>query len=415
MNTYGERVKVTIFGESHGPAIGVVLDGVPAGEAIDMDAVRIQMRRRAPGSSDLTTHRSETDDPLVMSGILNGVTTGAPISAIFRNKDQNSAAYHPEIPRPSHADYAATVRFGGHADLRGGGPFSGRLTACLVFAGAVCRQILERRGITITANAVRVGQATGKELNFDMKRAILDARSAGDSVGSELECVVTGVPAGVGGLLFGGMESRIAGMLYAIPGVKGVEFGRGFALAEMRGSEANDPIRLKNGRITMASNNAGGINGGITNGMPVEFTVTFRPTPSIAQPQETIDLETMTNTKITIGGRHDACIALRAPVVVESAAALALWRLKGADGGGELDNLRGQLDILDTELTTLFARRQSISRRIGAYKREHHLPVQDTGREEQVLHTRGQLAPERRQQVERLFRLLMELSREEQA
>ena len=184
MNTYGERVKVTIFGESHGPAIGVVLDGVPAGEAVDMDAVRIQMRRRAPGSSDLTTHRSETDDPLVMSGILNGVTTGAPISAIFRNKDQNSAAYHPEIPRPSHADYAATVRFGGHADLRGGGPFSGRLTACLVFAGAVCRQILERRGITITANAVRVGQATGKELNFDMKRAILDARSAGDSVGS---------------------------------------------------------------------------------------------------------------------------------------------------------------------------------------------------------------------------------------
>ena len=194
MNTYGERVKVTIFGESHGPAIGVVLDGVPAGEAIDMDAVRIQMRRRAPGSSDLTTHRSETDDPLVMSGILNGVTTGAPISAIFRNKDQNSAAYHPEVPRPSHADYAATVRFGGHADLRGGGPFSGRLTACLVFAGAVCRQILERRGITITANAVRVGQATGKELNFDMKRAILDARSAGDSVGSELECVVTACP-----------------------------------------------------------------------------------------------------------------------------------------------------------------------------------------------------------------------------
>ena len=199
MNTYGERVKVTIFGESHGPAIGVVLDGVPAGERIDMDAVRIQMRRRAPGSSDLTTHRSETDDPLVMSGILNGVTTGAPISAIFRNKDQNSAAYHPEIPRPSHADYAATVRFGGHADLRGGGPFSGRLTACLVFAGAVCRQILERRGITITANAVRVGQATGKELNFDMKRAILDARSAGDSVGSELECVVTGVPPRRGG------------------------------------------------------------------------------------------------------------------------------------------------------------------------------------------------------------------------
>ena len=294
MNTYGERVKVTIFGESHGPAIGVVLDGVPAGEAIDMDAVRIQMRRRAPGSSDLTTHRSETDDPLVMSGILDGVTTGAPISAIFRNKDQNSAAYHPEIPRPSHADYAATVRFGGHADLRGGGPFSGRLTA---------------------------GQATGKELNFDMKRAILDARSAGDSVGSELECVVTGVPAGVGGLLFGGMESRIAGMLYAIPGVKGVEFGRGFALAEMRGSEANDPIRLKNGRITMASNNAGGINGGITNGMPLVVRMALRPTPSIACEQPSVDLTTMEETPLRINGRHDPCLAPRAIPVMEAALA----------------------------------------------------------------------------------------------
>ena len=302
MNTYGERVKATIFGESHGPAIGVVLDGVPAGEAIDMDAVRIQMRRRAPGSSDLTTHRSETDDPLVMSGILNGVTTGAPISAIFRNKDQDSAAYHPEIPRPSHADYAATVRFGGHADLRGGGPFSGRLTACLVFAGAVCRQILERRGITITANAVRVGQATGRELNFDMKRAILDARSAGDSVGSELECVVTGVPAGVGGLLFGGMERRIAG-------------------AEMRGSEANDPIRLKNGHITMASNNAGGINGGITNGMPLVVRMALRPTPSIACEQPSVDLATMEETPLRINGRHDPCLAPRAIPVMEAALA----------------------------------------------------------------------------------------------
>ena len=161
MNTYGERVKVTIFGESHGPAIGVVLDGVPAGEAIDMDAVRIQMRRRAPGSSDLTTHRSETDDPLVMSGILNGVTTGAPISAIFRNKDQNSAAYQPEIPRPSHADYAATVRFGGHADLRGGGPFSGRLTACLVFAGAVVAGVSVVAGASVCGAAVPVGMLYG--------------------------------------------------------------------------------------------------------------------------------------------------------------------------------------------------------------------------------------------------------------
>ena len=324
MNTYGERVKVTIFGESHGPAIGVVLDGVPAGEAIDMDAVRIQMRRRAPGSSDLTTHRSETDDPLVMSGILDGVTTGAPISAIFRNKDQNSAAYHPEIPRPSHADYAATVRFGGHADLRGGGPFSGRLTACLVFAGAVCRQILERRGITITANAVRVGQATGKELNFDMKRAILDARSAGDSVGSELECVVTGVPAGVGGLLFGGMESRIAGMLYAIPGVKGVEFGEGFGAARLRGSENNDPFRVQNGHIVTETNNCGGILGGISTDMPVVFRAAFKPTPSISRTQASVSLSRMENETLVIHGRHDPCIVPRAVPCVEAAAAIAV-------------------------------------------------------------------------------------------
>ena len=179
----------------------------------------------------------------------------------------------------------------------------------------------KRRGITITANAVRVGQATGKELNFDMKRAILDARSAGDSVGSELECVVTGVPAGVGGLLFGGMESRIAGMLYAIPGVKGVEFGRGFALAEMRGSEANDPIRLKNGRITMASNNAGGINGGITNGMPLVVRMALRPTPSIACEQPSVDLTTMEETPLRINGRHDPCLAPRAIPVMEAALA----------------------------------------------------------------------------------------------
>lgn len=235
-------------------------------------------------------------------------------------------------------------------------------------------------------------------------------------MGGQVRCIVTGLPAGWGGPDWREtVESEIARHVFAIPGVKAVAFGAGEEFAALRGSQANDPWRTDGRRVWSVTNHSGGINGGITNGMPVEFTVTFRPTPSIAQPQETIDLETMTNTKITIGGRHDACIALRAPVVVESAAALALWRLKGADGGGELDDLRGQLDILDTELTALFVRRQSISRQIGAYKREHHLPVQDAGREEQVLHTRGDLVPERRQQVERLFRLLMELSREEQA
>ena len=288
-----------------------------------MEKIRVQMARRAPGKDKTATTRLEADEPQVLSGLFNGVTTGAPLAAIIantntRSKDYSDLKIH---PRPGHADYTASVRYDGANDIRGGGHFSGRLTACLVFAGAVCRQILERRGITITANAVRVGQATGKELNFDMKRAILDARSAGDSVGSELECVVTGVPAGVGGLLFGGMESRIAGMLYAIPGVKGVEFGRGFALAEMRGSEANDPIRLQNGRITMASNNAGGINGGITNGMPLVVRMALRPTPSIACEQPSVDLATMEETPLRINGRHDPCLAPRAIPVMEAALA----------------------------------------------------------------------------------------------
>ena len=353
MNTYGERVKVTIFGESHGPAIGVVLDGVPAGEAIDMDAVRIQMRRRAPGSSDLTTHRSETDDPLVMSGILNGVTTGAPISAIFRNKDQNSAAYHPEIPRPSHADYAATVRFGGHADLRGGGPFSGRLTACLVFAGAVCRQILERRGITIGAHAYAVGSA--KDTPFDpvnvskedlntlntrffavnspkaeekMRAEIEAARLDADSIGGIIECAAVGVPAGIGSPMFGGIENVFASILYGIPAVKGVEFGAGFDVACMRGSENNDAFYYdENGLIRTKTNNAGGILGGITTGMPILFRIAVKPTPSIGREQHTVDLTTKTNADLTIHGRHDPCIVPRAIPVAEAAAALALMDL----------------------------------------------------------------------------------------
>ena len=352
MNTYGERVKVTIFGESHGPAIGVVLDGVPAGEAIDMDAVRIQMRRRAPGSSDLTTHRSETDDPLVMSGILNGVTTGAPISAIFRNKDQNSAAYHPEIPRPSHADYAATVRFGGHADLRGGGPFSGRLTACLVFAGAVCRQILERRGITIGAHAYAVGSA--KDTPFDpvnvskedlntlntrffavnspeaeekMRAEIEAARLDADSIGGIIECAAVGVPAGIGSPMFGGIENVFASILYGIPAVKGVEFGAGFDVACMRGSENNDAFYYdENGLVRTKTNNAGGILGGITTGMPILFRIAVKPTPSIGREQHTVDLTTKTNADLTIHGRHDPCIP-RAIPVAEAAAALALMDL----------------------------------------------------------------------------------------
>ena len=428
-----------IFGESHGPAIGVVLEGVPAGLELDLEAVQRELDRRKPGQDPTATARRESDTVQVLSGVFEGKTTGAPLAMLIPNADQHSQDYEAirYTPRPGHGDYAGFVKSQGCQDYRGGGHFSGRLTAPLVAAGAVARQLLALRGVRVGAHISSIYGITDASLEDagaleavaakpfpvlddakgeEMKKAILEAKEGQDSVGGSIECAVTGLPVGLGAPDFGrNVEGIFSQYLFAVPAVKAVAFGAGVAFAYMRGTEANDPFEVVDGKVVTRTNNAGGINGGITNGMPVEFTVTFRPTPSIAQPQETIDLETMTNTKITIGGRHDACIALRAPVVVESAAALALWRLKGADGGGELDDLRGQLDILDTELTTLFVQRQSISRRIGAYKREHHLPVQDAGREEQVLHTRGDLVPERRQQVERLFRLLMELSREEQA
>ena len=410
-------MRYVIFGESHGPAIGVVLEGVPAGLELDLERVSAEMARRAPGGSPLSTARKEADVPEILSGLFEGRTTGTPLCAVIANTDTRSRDYAKlkDLPRPGHGDYAGYVRYQGCNDYRGGGHFSGRLTAPLVFAGAVAKQLLEQKGVQVAArisNVAGIPDPTPEQYG----QAVLEARSQLDSVGGCIRCAVTGLPAGLGAPDYGeNVEGIFSQYLFAVPAVKAVGFGDGVGFASLRGSQANDSFYMDGDTVKTRTNHSGGVNGGITNGMPVEFTVTFRPTPSIAQPQETIDLTTMTNTKITIGGRHDACIALRAPVVVESAAALALWRLKGADGGGELDNLRGQLDILDTELTALFVQRQSISRRIGAYKREHHLPVQDAGREEQVLHTRGDLLPERRRQVERLFRLLMELSREEQA
>ncbi len=324
MNTYGENLKMTIFGESHGGAIGVVLDGLPAGEAVDMHLVQAFLARRAPGNSELATPRKEADEAIVLSGLLDGHTTGAPFTAIIRNTNTDSKAYTPDLPRPSHADLTARIRFKGFADYRGGGPFSGRLTAPLVIAGAVCSQILGRRGVSIHADAVQVGHACGTELDFGMKKEILDARSNGDSVGGVIECVAKGIPAGTGGLMFGGMESRIAQLMYAIPGVKGLEFGAGFALAKMRGSEANDPIRMEDGRIFTETNNAGGINGGITNGMPLVVRAAMRPTPSISREQKTVDLSAMENTVMRVTGRHDPCLVPRAIPVMEAALAVAV-------------------------------------------------------------------------------------------
>jgi len=259
-----------------------------------------------------------------MSGIMDGISTGAPICALVRNSDAQSSDYSPDVIRPGHADYTARIKFGSFADYRGGGHFSGRLTAAFVLAGAICRQTLEKKGITLNSRIVQIGRFQGDPVDSVMRKEILDARAAGDSIGSVIECVAEGVPAGTGGLMFGGLESRMSMLFFAIPGVKGVEFGAGFSLAAMRGSAANDPIRVEDGRVVMESNNAGGINGGLANGMPIIARLALRPTPSIPREQRSVNLETMENTTVRVVGRHDPCLAPRVLPVAEAAMAFCI-------------------------------------------------------------------------------------------
>ena len=350
-STYGEKIKISVFGESHGGGIGVVIDGLPAGEAIDFDAVLAQMARRAPGRDKTATPRKESDLPRVLSGMLGDVLTGAPLCAVIENTNTRSQDYGDLLakPRPGHSDYTAYIKYHGANDIRGGGHFSGRITAPLVFAGAVCRQLLERRGIQIAAHIQSVGSIHDKP--FDpvavpsalIKRlsassfALIDesaeepvraeieaARLAQDSVGGTIECAVTGLPAGVGEPMFDGLEGAIAKAVFGVPAVKGIEFGAGFALAAMRGSRANDAFCYDNGVVVTETNHCGGILGGIANGMPLIFRCAVKPTPSIAQPQKTVDLQTGENTVLTIHGRHDPCIVPRAVPVIEAVTALAI-------------------------------------------------------------------------------------------
>ena len=318
-------MKYTIFGESHGSEIGVVLTGVPAGIALDWDFILSEMARRAPGQSALSTARKEADTPEVVSGVFEGKTTGAPLCAIIQNTDTRSRDYEElrRKPRPSHADYAAFVASGGFRDYRGGGHFSGRLTAPLVFAGAVAKQVLKPRGITVSARISMLGGVKDPSQS-QIEDIVLSAKQAGDSVGGTIACTVEGMPAGLGAPDFGcNVEGIFSQYLFAVPAVKGVAFGAGFALASMRGSEANDPFYMDGDTVKTRTNNAGGVNGGITNGMPITFEAVLRPTTSIYKEQDTVDLDTMKDAKIIIHGRHDPCIVTRAVVVIEAAAALA--------------------------------------------------------------------------------------------
>ena len=348
-------MRYTIFGESHGPAIGVTLEGLPSGLEVDFEAVRRELARRAPGQNQISTLRREADEVRILSGMFEGKTCGTPLCAVIENTDTRSRDYQQDLPRPGHADYAASLRYHGFQDYRGGGHFSGRLTAPLVFAGAIAKQILAERQVFVGAHIRRIGnvedaafdglhetkelfsQIDGKpfptisdEAGERMKQEILDAKGQCDSVGGAIECCVLGMPGGLGSPDFGcNVEGILSQYLFAVPAVKAVAFGAGFGFASMHGSQANDPIYSEDGVVRTRTNNTGGINGGITNGMPIWFTVAMRPTSSIYKPQETISLSTGEPATLVVHGRHDPCIVHRAVPVIEAACALAMCQILG--------------------------------------------------------------------------------------
>ena len=350
-NTFGQKLRVTIFGESHGVGIGCIIDGLPAGISIDWDKVREEMARRAPGNSNLATPRKEKDAFTILSGYFNDHTTGTPLAMEIRNTSQHSSDYDilQDHMRPGHADYTGHVKYGGFNDYRGGGHFSGRITAPLTFAGAMARQVLEQKGIHIGSHVVKLhgiedrpfqpmgeSVATFEQLRKQklpvltgaigkqMEEAILQAKNEQDSVGGIVECMVTGLPIGLGDPFFDSLESELAHMMFSVPAVKGIEFGEGFGMAHMKGSQANDPMAYENGNPVVTTNHNGGILGGISNGAPVLFKLAIKPTPSIGKEQHTVNLSTKENTLLSVKGRHDPCIVPRAIPVIENATALVI-------------------------------------------------------------------------------------------
>ena len=344
----GKKIKISLFGQSHSKAIGVVIDGLPAGKKIDMEKVNAFMSRRAPGKNSLSTQRKESDMPEILSGMVNGVTCGAPLCMVIYNENQHSADYNNiiDMPRPSHADYSAYVKHDGFNDVSGGGHFSGRLTAPLCFAGAVCMQFLEEMGVEIQSHIqkikniyddeidyVNIGKWNTSEKDFPvindekgnlMIAEIEKARENGDSVGGVIECAATGVKAGFGNPIFDGIENQLAKNIFGIPAVKGIEFGNGFEATDLYGSENNDEFSIVDGEVCTKTNNSGGINGGITNGMPIVFRAAIKPTPSIFKEQKSINLKNMTEEKLQIKGRHDPCIVQRAVPVIEAVTAITI-------------------------------------------------------------------------------------------
>lgn len=320
MNSFGKNLRLTIFGESHGPAVGIIIDGCPAGLSLHADDFTADMLRRKGGIQKGTTPRQEDDLPVFLSGIFNGKTTGAPVAIQFENKNTRSGDYEQQrtIPRPGHADFVANKKFGGHEDYRGGGHFSGRLTACLVAAGVIAKKLMKVAGDTMEVKA-ELKEAGGEK---DIEKGLQLAINANDSIGGIIECIATGLPLGLGNPFFDSVESQISHIIFSIPAIKGIEFGAGFAAANMKGSEHNDALVDQTGRTK--TNHAGGITGGLTNGNDLVFRVVVKPTSSTPATQESLNMETGTVTAFSVKGRHDLCIALRVPVVVEAVTACVL-------------------------------------------------------------------------------------------
>ncbi|RXZ68914.1 chorismate synthase [Fusobacterium necrophorum] len=314
--SWGKILQLSIFGESHGSTVGITISGLLPGITLPMESIKEDLAKRAPGQK-LTSPRKEKDEFEIISGIFHGKTTGAPLTVIFRNTNIQSKDYelHKKIPRPGHADFPAQIKYRGFQDIRGGGHFSGRLTAPLVFAGAIAKKYLQEKKIQITSRLLE------KE---SLEKILPQLIKEGDSIGASISCQVRGLPIGIGTPFFDSLESSIAHLAFSIPGVKGIEFGLGFDFIGKRGSEVNDEYRMEEGKIITTTNYNGGILGGLSNGMPVEFRVVFKPTASIFKVQQSVNLEKQENTELQIRGRHDPCIALRAQIVVEAVAALAI-------------------------------------------------------------------------------------------
>lgn len=351
---WGNKLRISVFGQSHSEALGVSIEGLPAGERVDLEELKAFLRRRAPGRSDLSSPRQERDEPQILCGLIDGLCCGSPLTILFRNEDPRPQDYEAlrDVPRPGHADLAAAIKYEGYQDHRGGGSFSGRMTAPLCAAGGVCLQLLSRRGITVAAHILSVGEAADRpfdplglsieerkrlreaelpvlepEAEEAFREEIRRAAAEGDSVGGVIEAAVLGLPAGLGGPLFGGLDGKLASALFAIPAVKGVEFGEGFAAARLRGSLNNDPYGVKEGKVMPETNHAGGVLGGISTGMPLLFRVAIKPTPSIALPQRSVSLSTLEPKELSCPGRNDPCIVPRAVPAVEAVAALTVLDL----------------------------------------------------------------------------------------